>query len=70
MKQSRKLVLRSRHVTELGSDELAAVAGGTHVGCPITHAAACAVSNPVAECLPVVYSLPNLSCLFMTCSGC
>jgi len=75
MKQSRKLVLRSQHVTDLASDELAAVVGGTHVGCGVTHGMTCEVecgviSDPLNECLPAVVSIPIRDCLVATGSGC
>ena len=59
MKQSRKLVLRSRHVTDLASDELSAVVGGTHVDCGVTHGLTCeiecaAFTDPLNQCLTIV----------------
>ena len=70
MKQSRKLVLRSRHVTDLASDELSAIVGGTHVDCGVTHGLTCEVecafSDPLNECLTIVQTL-GLSEAFRDC---
>lgn len=50
----RKLVLKHETLTELSHDQLGSVAGGTHVGCGVTHGTSFEVvcpTMPLSPCL-------------------
>ena len=55
MKFSRKLSLHSESLVELRSDEMSAVAGGTHVSCVCSHDEPCGLTLPVNRCISIEF---------------
>ena len=57
MRPSRALSLKREALAQLDTDEMREVAGGTHIGCGVTHGTSCDVcpTLPVNPCLtPVI----------------
>ena len=50
MKPTRKLALKREQLTELGSEDLSQVAGGTHANC---------LTLPLFECLSIMRCFPT-----------
>lgn len=66
MKPSRRLTLKSQLLPDLTTDEMSGVAGGTHIGCGVTHGNTCEVCNvptlPINECFIIITQTCNILC--------